>query len=272
MKIKKKNIALDAVGAAQFKLENNAWLRARNAADSADVNVMRLNAANIIEFASVPRATGTPNNDNDLATVAYVKQLAAGLRDPKDAVRVASTGNVNLASAPAAIDGVTLVNGDRILLKNQTDATQNGIYVFAGTGNALVRSADADSDEEVTQGFTTMVVEGTLNQRTGWLLANQDPITLGVTALTFVQVPIMDTILFDKGFVTLDATDITNGYIDLPQLARANSLNLSFNGVLQRETADYDLSEVSNVTRITFDGDLLADLEEGDELDYQYAY
>lgn len=276
MQIRKKQIQNDAVGAAKILLENNSWLRGRNAADNADVNIMRLNAGNVIEFGAIPQATGTPSNNNDLATVAFVKQLAAGLRDPKDAVRAATTENITLATAPATIDGVTLVNGDRVLVKNQTSAAENGIYIFNGTGEAMTRAPDADSSEEVTQGFSTMVVEGTDNQRTGWLLSNQDPITLDTTALTFVQVPIMDQILFGKENITLDSTDISNGYVDLAQLVRAGSLNLSFGGVLQEEGIDYTLSEVGGVTRVTFDGDLeeggAAELEEGDKINLQYAY
>ena len=276
MQIQKKNILNNAVGAAKIRLENNTYLRARNAADSADINVFRVNASNVIEFASIPQASGTPSANNDLATVLYVKNIAAGLRDPKDACRAASTANVNIASAPATLDGVTLASGDRILLKNQTTASENGIYVFNGTGNALTRSTDADEDAEVTQGLSTYVVSGTVNQRTGWLLSTVDPIVVGTTSLTFVQVPIPDPVIFGKETLTLNGTDITNQYKDLAVQIRASSLNLSFGGVIQREGVDYTLSTVLGVTRITFAGDLAtggaSELVATDELDAQYAY
>ena len=276
MQIKKKNILNNAVGAAKIRLENNTYLRARNAADSADINVFRVNASNVIEFASIPQASGTPSANNDLATVLYVKNIAAGLRDPKDACRAASTADVNIASAPATLDGVTLASDDRILLKNQTTASENGIYVFNGTGNALTRSTDADEDAEVTQGLSTYVVSGTVNQRTGWLLSTVDPIVVGTTSLTFVQVPIPDPVIFGKETLTLNGTDITNQYKDLAVQIRASSLNLSFGGVIQREGVDYTLSTVLGVTRITFAGDLAtggaSELVATDELDAQYAY
>ena len=276
MQIKKKNILNNAVGAAKIRLENNTYLRARNAADSADINVFRVNASNVIEFASIPQASGTPSANNDLATVLYVKNIAAGLRDPKDACRAASTADVNIASAPATLDGVTLASGDRILLKNQTTASENGIYIFNGTGNALTRSTDADEDAEVTQGLSTYVVSGTVNQRTGWLLSTVDPIVVGTTSLTFVQVPIPDPVIFGKETLTLNGTDITNQYKDLAVQIRASSLNLSFGGVIQREGVDYTLSTVLGVTRITFAGDLAtggaSELVATDELDAQYAY
>ena len=276
MQIQKKNILNNAVGAAKIRLENNTYLRARNAADSADINVFRVNASNVIEFASIPQASGTPSANNDLATVLYVKNIAAGLRDPKDACRAASTANVNIASAPATLDGVTLASGDRILLKNQTTASENGIYIFNGTGNALTRSTDADEDAEVTQGLSTYVVSGTVNQRTGWLLSTVDPIVVGTTSLTIVQVPIPDPVIFGKETLTLNGTDITNQYKDLAVQIRASSLNLSFGGVIQREGVDYTLSTVLGVTRITFAGDLAtggaSELVATDELDAQYAY
>lgn len=276
MQLKKKNILNNAVGAAKIRLENNTYLRARNAADTADINVLRVNATNQIEFATVPKINGTPVNNDDAATVAYVQSIAAGLRDPKDACRAATTANIALATAPAAIDGVTLANGDRVLVKNQTTASENGIYVFNGAGNAMTRATDADADAEVTHGMSTYVVEGTINQRTGWLLSTNDPIVVGTTSLTFVQVPTPDPVVFGKETLVLDSTDITNQYVDLAQQVRANSLILSFGGLIQREGVDYTLSVVSNVTRITFAGDLAtggaSELVDTDELDAQYAY
>lgn len=107
--------------------------------------------------------------------------------DFKDSVRVASTANVNVSSAPASIDGVTLTSGDRVLLKNQTTGSQNGIYIFNGTSAAMTRSTDADSSAEVTAGLTTAVEEGTANADTFWWLTTNNPITLGTTALVFTQ-------------------------------------------------------------------------------------
>lgn len=276
MQIKKKNILNNAVGAAKIRLENNQWLRGRNAGDTADINLLRVNAANAIEFATIPQASGTPTSSNDLTTVAYVQSIAAGLRDPKDACRAATTANIDLSSAPATIDGVTLANGDRVLVKNQTDGEDNGIYIFNGAASAMTRSTDTDADAEVTMGMSTYVTKGTVNARTGWLLTTDDPIVVGTTVLDFVQVPIPDVITFAKETLVLDSTDITNQYVDLAQLVRAGSLNLSFGGVIQREGVDYTLSEVSSVTRITFAGDLAtggaSELVDTDELDAQYAY
>lgn len=278
MQLQKKNIANDAVGAAKIRLENNQYLKARNAADSADVSIAKVNGSNQIELASVPKINGTPSADSDAATVGYVKLLAAGLRDPKDACRVASTADVALTGgATLTIDGVSLANGNRVLLKNQANAEENGIYDVSGIGDAyvLTRSADADEDAEVTQGMSTWVLLGDENARTGWMLSTADPIDVGVTELTFVQVPISDAPVFEELKKTLSATDITNQYFDLAHLALPGSLKLSFGGLQQTFGDDYDLSEVGGVTRVTFDGDLAtggaSELVENDVLVLNYA-
>lgn len=130
----------------------------------------------------------TPSSNNDPATKQYVDdQLTLQLynQDWKGSVRVASTANVSISSAPSSIDGVTLSSTNRVLLKNQTTASENGIYVFNGSGSAMTRASDADASAEVTSGLSVVVEEGTANQKTTWRLATANPITLGSTSLTF---------------------------------------------------------------------------------------
>jgi hypothetical protein len=119
----------------------------------------------------------------DVATKAYTDALASSI-DPKDSVRVATTANITL-SGTQTIDGVTVNAGDRVLVKNQTAAAENGIYVVAA--GAWSRSADADLSSEVTSGMYCFVSEGTENADSGWVLTTNDPITLGTTALNFTQ-------------------------------------------------------------------------------------
>lgn len=128
-----------------------------------------------------------PTSAQHAATKAYVDNLIQGIK-AKTAVRVATTTNGTLASAFAngqTVDGVTLATGDRILLKNQTTASQNGIYTVNASG-APTRATDADSGTELS-GMFVFVMEGTTNADTGWLCTNDGTITLGTTALTFVQ-------------------------------------------------------------------------------------
>ena len=127
----------------------------------------------------------TPTTASDAATKAYVDALINGF-DWKNACRVASTANVTVASPGATIDGVTMVSGDRVLLKNQTTASENGIYTWNGAAVAMTRTADATTGT-LTANTTVYVSEGTAGAETSWTLTTNDPITVGTTSLAFAQ-------------------------------------------------------------------------------------
>ena len=133
-------------------------------------------------------SVATPSADGHAATKGYVDAARSGL-DVKASVRVATTAAVLLASGLEngdVVDGVTLATGDRVLVKDQSTGSENGIYVVQVTG-AAVRATDADASAEVTAGMFTFVAEGTTNADSGWVLTTNDTITLGTTALTFAQ-------------------------------------------------------------------------------------
>lgn len=119
------------------------------------------------------------------ATKQYVDNAITGL-DFKQSVRAATTANITL-SGTQTIDGVVLIAGDRILVKDQTTANQNGIYVVAA--GSWTRATDADNSPggEVTSGMYAFVEEGTTYASSGWVLATANPITLGTTSLSFQQ-------------------------------------------------------------------------------------
>ncbi|HBY60591.1 MAG TPA: hypothetical protein DEH78_12270 [Solibacterales bacterium] len=117
----------------------------------------------------------------------------------KKPVRVASTANVDIASAPASIDGVTLANGDRVLLKDQTSGLQNGIRVFTAAGAALNRSSDCNSSALCEPGFCVRVNEGTVNADRAFALTTNATITLDTTALTFTQVSALGQVTVAAG-------------------------------------------------------------------------
>lgn len=123
-----------------------------------------------------------PTGPQDAATKFYVDSAIQGL-DPKASVKAASTANVTISSAPATIDGVTLVANDRVLLKNQTAPAENGIYVFASAGAALVRATDMNAWTEVA-GAWTIAEEGTTNADTAWLFTSNSSGTINTTAIT----------------------------------------------------------------------------------------
>ncbi|MDK4198636.1 phage tail protein [Pseudomonas sp. HR1] len=123
-----------------------------------------------------------------LATRQYVDDaitVAVNRLDNKQSVRVATTANLPLTGTPT-VDGIALAVGDRILVKNQDTASQNGLYlVAAGTWN---RALDADASSEVTPGLTVYVEQGASQGDTIWKLITDAPITLGNTALAFADI------------------------------------------------------------------------------------
>lgn len=131
---------------------------------------------------------GSPSAASDAVNKSYVDNVAAGLQW-KPAVRAATTASGTLNSAYAngqTIDGVTLATGDRILVKNQSTASENGIYVVQATG-APARATDADGAGEVGPNATVFVSEGTVNGDTAWTVTNNGTIAVGSTPITFAQ-------------------------------------------------------------------------------------
>lgn len=123
----------------------------------------------IFEGSSVPSfKTNDSSTLYPIATQLYVNN-SMYLLDLKQSVRVATTSNISL-SGTNSIDGVTLVVGDRVLVKNQTNGIQNGIYTV-GTNN-WVRTIDADTIGEFRSNMFCFVQQGTIQADTGWMLTN----------------------------------------------------------------------------------------------------
>lgn len=153
-----------------------------------------------------------PTNGTDAVNKNYVDSIASGL-DPKQSCMVATTGplpanNYNNGTsglgatltatsngAIGSIDGVNIVaTGTRVLVKNEGTAANNGIYVVTAVGNSspgapyvLTRANDFNSSSNITPGAFTFIEQGTTQADTGWVLANDGAVTVGNTALTFVQ-------------------------------------------------------------------------------------
>lgn len=119
-----------------------------------------------LNFNSVSRITNlpAPSSSGDAANKAYVDGLVEGLAW-KDACRVATQSNLNLASPGATIDGVTMASQDRVLVRAQSTASQNGIYIWNGAAVAMTRALDASTFAELEQAVTT-VEEGTSSATT----------------------------------------------------------------------------------------------------------
>lgn len=188
---------------------------------------------------------GTPTVSTDAATKAYVDAIAVGL-DPKASVRVATaaalpantrTGNVLTASANgalAAIDGITLIATDRLLVKNEATGANNGIYTVTTVGDGanpfvLTRATDMDADAEATAGAHAFVEEGITNADSGWVLTTDNPITLNTTTLTFTQFTGAGSITAGAGLTKTGSTlDVvaTNGSL----LVNADDIGINYSG------------------------------------------
>jgi phage-related tail fiber protein len=161
-----------------------------------------------------PALTGTPTaptatagtNTTQLATTAFVQAATDAARQGlsvKDATRVATTANLTASYASQiltntgtlaalVLDGVTLALNDRVLVKDQTTASQNGIYIVTAVGSGavawtLTRATDANLSSELPTGTFAFVSEGTTNADAGFVLTTNAPITLDTTALAWTQ-------------------------------------------------------------------------------------
>lgn len=176
------------------------------------------------------RITGLadPVGDQDAVTKSYADALVNGL-DVKESVRVATTANIPL-SGTQTVDGIPLIIGDRVLVKDQATGADNGIYVVAsGTWS---RSEDADNTpgSEVTPGMFVFVEEGSTNADAGFVLTTNGTITLGSTTLDFTQFSGAGQITAGAGLSktgnTLDVGTADSSRI----VVNANDIDLSTHG------------------------------------------
>ena len=150
-----------------------------------------------------------PTAASDAANKQYVDDTVAAI-SWKQEVRVATTTNGTLATAftsSSTVDTVSLNLGDRILIKDQTNQTENGIYTV--TAGAPVRALDADSEDDI-KGAAVYVSNGVANSGTRWVCNNTYLITLGTTNITFVQFAGGTTYTAGNG-LTLNTNDFNVG-------------------------------------------------------------
>jgi hypothetical protein len=115
---------------------------------------------------------------------AKIESYANQTNDVKNSVRAATVENITL-SGLIVLDGISLSENDRVLVKNQTISSNNGVYTVKS--GSWTRSNDANSSSKVSSGMLVLVEEGSLNADTAWLLATNDPITLDTSPLSFIK-------------------------------------------------------------------------------------
>ena len=146
------------------------------------------NANNVALTGGTITGLGDPSSTSDAATKNYVDTLVAGLRT-RVIARVASTANVNISTGLEngdTLDGVTLVTGNRVLLKDQSTASQNGLYIVVASG-AASRDPEFDIISEIA-GQLILVSEGTTHADDLFLCTTDTSATLGSSSISYTQV------------------------------------------------------------------------------------
>ena len=197
---------------------------------------------------------GSPSASSDAATKNYVDQAVAGLRT-RTIAECASTANVNLSNgleAGDSIDGVTLVAGDRVLLKDQTDATENGLYLAVSSG-AASRDPEHDSIAELSGGMV-VVNQGSTNDNKIFLCTTDNTGSVGSTNITYTVITpsnvgtvtsvgvadsgsseftVANSPITSSGTITLAVNSIANTKITGLGTASTKTVGTSANNVVQ---------------------------------------
>jgi hypothetical protein len=107
----------------------------------------------------------------------------------KEPVRVATIASITLAAPGATIDGISMSNGDRVLVKNQGVLSTNGIYIYQGASSAMTRSLDASAAVDFAFMFIVGVRQGTINAGTHWYFSNTATaiVTVGIDSISFTN-------------------------------------------------------------------------------------
>lgn len=187
-----------------------------------------------------------PTSALQLATKQYVDNIAQGLTH-KQAALVGSTANLTL-SGTQTIDGIAVNVGDRVLVKDQTTAANNGIYIVAA--GAWTRALDMDAWTEVPSAYL-FVEEGTVNGDTAWVVTSDPGGTLGTTAITWVLYSSATTISAGTGLQRI------GNVISIANIVSAGGPfnNITFNAQGQ-VTAGSNVAYITGNQNITLTGDV----------------
>lgn len=215
----------------------------------------------------------TPSAAGHVATKAYADSIAQGL-DVKESVKMASTGalsafnwssgtfqQIGQSSTPPQIDGVSLALGLRVLVKDQSTAAENGVYVVTVAGDAFTkwemeRADDFNSSDNVTNGAFVFVGSGSTQAGAGFVLTSDDPITINTTALNFTQFSGAGQLIDGDGIalsgntISLDLLAAGGLEIDTAQLsikAEDASLVLSANGVKVQHNGNSTATDTNGI-------------------------
>jgi hypothetical protein len=197
----------------------------------------------------IAQAGLTPSGADLTQLFQAIQQLILNGGGSKAPVRAATTANIaTLAGgAPSTLDGVTLAANDRILVKDQSTGSQNGIYIVttlgSGANGTWTRATDADGVGEIFAGMMVVVTEGTVNADTEWELTTNGAITIGTTALAFVR--FVSTADFVASLATSGYQKLPGGLIIQWATCSATSGGTAVNFPIAFPTATYNIALTS---------------------------
>jgi len=248
---------LDASGVTDDKvrLRNNEPLRARNSADTADVNVLKVDSTGKVQLLTQTQVAYTPTDPSDVASVNYVDtEVAAVTYSAGDGIDItASVISVVAADSSLSVGG----SGVAVAL-----GTNPGLEISSG-----VKVKVADS----SLGLGASGVSVTLASSSGLEISSGVKVKVDATTVKINGSGQLEGLKASNEVLTLVSGDISAGYKDLSREAYSGSVAVIAQGIPQTPTTDFTLSTVGGVTRVTFAGDLLS-AQAGDKLLVLYSY
>ena len=193
---------------------------------------------------------GSPSLNSDVAIKSYVDDAVAGLRT-RIIAECASTANVNLTNgleAGDSIDGVTLIAGDRVLIKDQSTATENGLYLAVASG-AASRDPEHDTIAELSGGMV-VVNQGTVNDNKIFLCTTDSDGSIGVTNITYVVITPSNTGTVTSVGLTQSGSEFTIGSTPITSSGNItiNVNSISATKIGNGDVTDSELSYINSVT------------------------
>ena len=207
---------------------------------------------------------GSPSSNSDAATKSYVDQAVAGLRT-RTIAECATTSNVNLSNgleAGDSIDGVTLVAGDRVLVKDQSTASENGLYLAVSSG-AASRDPEHDSIAELSGGMV-VVNQGSTNDNKIFLCTTDNTGSVGSTSITYTVITPSNTgTVTSVGIADGGASEFT---VSSSPVTSSGNITLAINSVADSKLGTISTANKVSVSALNIDGatDIGADLTTSD--------
>ena len=209
------------------------------------------NSNNVTVTGGSVTGLGDPSVSSEAATKNYVDQAVAGLRT-RIIAEAATTANIDLTADLEngdTLDGVTLVTGDRVLVKDQTNATQNGLYIVVASGTAS-RDPEHDTIAELS-GQMIVVNQGTSNDNKIFLCTTDSSATIGVSNITYSQItPANVGTVTSVGVADAGSSEFT---VANSPITSSGTITLAVNSIAATKigNGDVDNTELSYVNGVT---------------------